>query len=337
MKKTILTVLSGLAVVAASALTSTAADTKVVATGLDNPTGIAVQPETGHLLVASHAGIVRVDPKTGKVTPEVVGNPTDVYGKGPKYNIGPLGIAFMGNNHIVVGGGSRPDGEELVHVYKIGNEAAKEPQKESDAVYTLGPIKAGEQSIKGEGNFYGVAVTEKAIYVTCNGDDTKGWVARAILKDGKPGKLKPFIATKEATEVDAPAPISLSKTGKGLIVGQKGEVNQPGDSLLTAYSQGGKLTKKVETGLNDIVGIAFSPDGKLYVTDFSWIAPENGGLFRASLGKKDATSVKPKKITSLDKPTGIAFGKDGTAYIAVFGTAGDDGKPAGEVVAVSGL
>ncbi len=188
LKKQLALIPGTLALLCVLTVSAQAQKAKTVATGLDNPTGLAVQPETGHLLVASHAGIVRVDPKTGKVTPEVVGNPTDVYGKGPKYNIGPLGIAFMGKNHIVVGGGSRPDGEELVHVYKIGDTAPEKPLKESDAVYTLGPIKAGDQSAKGEGNFYGVVVTDRAIYVTCNGDDTKGWIARSVLKEGKPPK-----------------------------------------------------------------------------------------------------------------------------------------------------
>ena len=54
-------------------------------------------------------------------------------------------------------------------------------------------------------------------------------------------------------------------------------------------------------------------------------------------GKKDSTEAKSKKILGLDKPTAIVFGEDGTAYVATFGTVGDDGKPAGSVIAVSGL
>ena len=337
LKSRIATVLSSLALVAAFALNASAADHKVVAKGLDNPTGLAVQPGTGHVFIASHAGVLRLDPKSGKVTTEIGGypDPTDVYGKGPKYPIGPLGLAFLDAEHLVVGGGSRKDGDELVRVFKVG--ADPKEQKESDAVKTLGPIKPSDDTIKGEGNFYGVAIIGGAIYVTCNGDDTKGWVAKATSKDGKWGKLKLAIATKEATEVDAPGPIAASKSGKAVVVGQIGEVTVEGDSLVTIYSPRGKLQRKLTTSLNDIAGIAYSGSGKLYATDFSWVDASKGALYQLMLGKKEATEAKSKKILDLDKPTAIVFGEDGTAYIAVFGTVGDDGKPAGSVIAVSGL
>ena len=220
----------------------------------------------------------------------------------------------------------------------MGDAAAEKPQKDGDAVKTLGPITASEQTIKGEGNFYGVVAIESGIYVTCNGDDTKGWVAKAGIKDGKVGKLKLAIATKEATEVDAPGPITSTKTGKGIIVGQIGEVTLEGDSLISIYSAAGKLTKNLTTTLNDVAGLAWSPNGKLYATDFSWVDASKGALYQVNLGKMDATAAITKKLLDLDKPTAIAFDKDGNAYIAVFGTAkeGSD-QPAGQIVKVSGL
>lgn len=331
------TALCTVALVAAFALTASAADHKVVASGLDNPTGVAVQPGTGHVFIASHAGVHRLDPKSGKVTAEITGypDPADIYGKGPKYPIGPLGLAFLDAEHLVVGGGSRPDGEEYVRVYKVGAEGKE--QKETDAVKTLGPIKPSDDSIKGEGNFYGVAVVGGAIYVTCNGDDTKGWVAKATSKDGKWGKLRLAIATKEATEVDAPGPIAASKNGRAVVVGQIGEVTVEGDSLLTIYAANGKLIRNLTTPLHDIAGIAYSPGGKLFATDFAWVDAKQGALYQLRPGKKEATAAKATKVMALDKPTGIAFGEDGTAYIAVFGTVGEDGKPAGSIIAVSGL
>jgi hypothetical protein len=341
MLKTRLTALmAGAAITAALSLPAQAAKPahEVVAKGLDNPTGVAVQPGTGHVFIASHAGVHRLDPKSGKLTAEITGYPTDVYGKGPKYNIGPLGLAFLDANHLVVGDGSRVDGEELVRVYKVGNEPAAEPQNEGKPVYTLGPVPAGDQTVKGEGNFYGVAANEGRIFVTCNGDDTKGWVASATVKDGKPGKLKLTIATKEATEVDAPGPVTFTKTGKGVIVGQIGEVNQEGDSLITIYSAGGKLNRKLTTTLNDVAGLAWSSSGKLYATDFSWIDASKGALYLLNLGKQDATAAKATRILDLDKPTGIAFDEEGNAYIAVFGTAAEGSdEPAGQVIKVSGL
>lgn len=309
-------------------------EAKTVVPNLDNPSGVVVQPRTGHVFIASHEGVHRYDPKSGKAQPEIVGYPTDIYGKGPKYKIGPLGLAFLSHELLVVGDGSRPDGEELVRIYQIPAEASAKPQREDAAAYTLGPIVAGEQSALGEGNFYGVACNAGAIFVTCNGDDTKGWVAKALVQGGKPGELQLAFATKVATGVNAPGPITFNPAGDTLVIGQIGAVNVPADSLLTMYDPAtGKLKASLKTGLNDILGLAYSPKtSHLYATDFAWVDPTQGGLFR--LDVKDGT-VKPTKILSLDKPAGLAFDAEGNLYICVLGSAKEGStKPPGALLRI---
>jgi len=335
-----LSVLTLVATVAATSTVAFAQDkivAKTVVVNLENPSGVAIH-EGGHVFAASRYGVYRYDPKTNKVNLEISGYPTDIYGKGPKYNIGPLGVAFLDKDRLIVGDGSRPDGSELVRIYKVGEKFAEKPIKEDAAEATIGPIKAGEQSVKGEGNFYGVAVGGGAIFVTCNGDDTKGWVSKAEIKDGKAGALTPTIATKELTEVDAPVAITFSPDGKELVIGQMGEMNVAGDSLLTFYNPAdGKLTKKLATGLSDIAGLAYSPKTKkLYCTDFSWSDTTKGGLFRLDI---EGDTVKATKILALDKPAGLAFDKEGKLYVAVFGTEkeGDKYSPGTLVVIDAGL
>lgn len=305
---------------------------KIVVVGLENPSGVAIHAGTGDVFVASEVGVYRYKPaekdREKKIHLEIINSlwntTSDVYGKGPMYTIGPLGVAFMDNDQLVVGDGSRKDGDEFVRVYKIDAEDKQhEPIKEESAAFTLGPIKAGDQSAMGEGNFYGVAVGAGAIWATCNGDDTKGWIAKSVIADGKPGALTPAIATKVATNVDAPVPIVFSPDGKDLIVGQMGEVAAPpGDSLLCVYDPAtGMLKKSYKTGLNDLAGLAYNPkNGKLYGTDFSWSDTSKGGLFELTI---EGEEVKPKKILGLDKPTAIAFDKDGKLYVAVFGSLKD--------------
>jgi DNA-binding beta-propeller fold protein YncE len=307
-----------------------AAPQRFFARNLDNPCGIAIQPETGHIFVAEHRGVVRFYPqpqaqadaqgrrRRGRAM-EIDQFPSDIYGKGPMYDIGPLGLAFIDATHLVVGDGSRPDGQELVRIYEVSLTPAERPAPESSAVVTLGPIKAGDLSAMGEGNFYGVALTQDALFVSCNGDDTKGWIARAEIKDGKFGALTPFIATKEAVGVDAPVPLTINKAGE-LVVGQMGEINVPNDSLLTIYDpKTGQLKATYETGLYDIAGLAYSPTtGKLYAVDFAWMAPTEGGLFELTISGDKCTA---RKIMPLDKPTAIAFDPQGNAYITAFGTA----------------
>ena len=314
----------------ADAPTGPATKTSVV--HLDNPSGVCVHGGTGHVFVTSRQGVFRFVPgKPGKIYLEIEGFPTDIYGKGPKYNIGPLGCTLWGTDRLVVPDGSRPDGEELVRVYKIEDAVPGKPRKEDAAEFTLGPIKGtGEgANAKGEGNYYQAVVWNDAIYITSNGDDTKGWVVVSKIADGKPGDLTPTIATKEATQVDAPVAIAVSPDKSQLVIGQMGEVNVPGDALLTMYDKDGKLVKSYKTGLNDITGLAYSPSGKLYATDFAWAeeVKTQGGLFELVI---EGDEVKPKKILGLDRPTALAFDKEGALYITVFGTGKDTGdKPTG--------
>lgn len=303
---------------------------KKLVTNLLNPSGLAIHGETGHVFIANRHGVYRYLPaekdRSKRIAIEIHTPGKDVYGKGPMYDVGPLGVAFLDKDHLVVGDGSRKDGEELVRVYKVGAEAPAEPAKEDSAAHTLGPITAKEGvTAKGEGNFYGVAVGGGAIFVTCNGDDTKGWVSKSVVTDGKPGELLPTIATKEATSVDAPVAITFSPDGKELVIGQMGEMTVPGDSLLTKYDPAtGELKKSYKTGLSDIAGLAYSPKtGKLYATDFSWAKTEDGGLFELVI---EGDEVKANKVMKLDKPAAIAFDKDGNLYVTEFGTAAEGDK-----------
>lgn len=321
--------------------TAQAQDVKVstAAQGLDNPCGVAVQPGTGHVFVSDSGAlrVLRVDVAGKKVDNAITGFPKDVYGKGPMYDIGPLGLAFLDENTLVVGDGGLPDGEELMRTYTVpapGTSIKADQMKQK-----LGPIGPGDESAKGEGNFYGVAVGSRAIYITCNGDDTKGWVSKIDLVNGQPTKLEPFIATKVATNVDAPVGITMDSQGR-IVVGQMGEINLPHDSLLTIYdAASGQMLYNATTGLYDIAALAYSPaSGKLYALDFAWMDEKQGGLFRLDTKiEGDKLTVNAVKVLELDKPTAMAFAPDGTLYVTVFGTAqeGSDVKP-GKLLKITG-
>lgn len=303
-------------------LAAVAQDAKVetVVGGLSNPCGVAVQPETGHVFVADSAAgrVVRV--VDGRLEDVITGYPKDVYGKGPFYDIGPLGLVFLDKNTLVVGDGGFKDGEEFIRIYSVPEAGKPALNFDKDAKAKSGPIAAAD-GIVGEGNMYALAATKAAIYVTCNGDDTKGWVAKVDITGSKFGNLERFIPTKEAVEVDAPVGITISERGE-IVVGQMGEINKPHDSLLTFYSaKTGMKIMNLETGLNDITAVAYSPKTKLlYATDFAWMATTEGGLFRLDSDPRNtATSLKTVKIAGLDKPTAMAFAPDGTLYITVVG------------------
>src|SRR5262245_10966897 len=108
------------ALLVASMAISAEPKTTVVLTGLNNPSGIAIQPETGAIFVSDSAAlrVVRVG-KEGKAEDAITGFTKDIYGKGPMYDIGPLGLAFVDKDTLVVGDGGKKDGEELLRIYKL--------------------------------------------------------------------------------------------------------------------------------------------------------------------------------------------------------------------------
>ena len=154
-----------------------------VAEGLNVPCGVAIQPETGHVFVADSAAgrVVRI--VDGKVEDVIVDFPIDKYGKGPVYPIGPLGLTFIDQKVLAVGGGGYPDAKDKLRVYNVPDVGAAALNADEDDVSAL-ELPATEK-LAGEGNFYGVAFTGDALFVTCNGDDTKGWIARAGVKGAK--------------------------------------------------------------------------------------------------------------------------------------------------------
>jgi hypothetical protein len=95
---------------------------EVIAKGLNNPCGVAIQPETGIVFVADSGNqrVVRVE--DGELVEAITDFPQDVYGKGPKVNIGPLGLAFLSKSTLLVGGGGLPDGEELLRVFELPDD-----------------------------------------------------------------------------------------------------------------------------------------------------------------------------------------------------------------------
>jgi DNA-binding beta-propeller fold protein YncE len=294
---------------------------------LMSPSGLAIQPGTEYVFVSSRFGIYRYDPsykrpEDHKAGIEIDGYPkqVDSFGPGPKYDIGPLGLAFVGPNQLVVGDGSRKLGEDVVRVYKLPSTppAADNWIKEDAAEFTLGPIKSGDESSTGEGDFFGVAVGHDAIWVTCQGDESKGWIAKSEVKDGKPGPLKLTIATKTATQVAGPGPITFTPDGKELVVGLRGDLNsEERDSVIAFFDPAnGSLRRKMNAGLYDVTGLAYSPKTKkLYATDFAWKKPKEGGLFELTV---DGDKMKATRVVALEKAAALAFNPAGHLYLTVY-------------------
>lgn len=336
MRYWVITVAAVISVVSAVGLV-VAADPQVsvVLNGLYNPCGLAIQPETGDLFVSDSGSlrVIRVG-RDGKAHDVITGFTKDIYGKGPMYDIGPLGLLFLSRQILVVGDGGKPDGEELLRIYRLPDDGSVLNADQHIKAFNLPPTENGP----GEGNFYGLAFCNQSIFVTSNGDDTKGWIARCAVKDNDYGPYERAIATKEAVNVDAPVAITVDSRGN-LVVGQMGEINVPNDSLLTFYNaKTGQLLANYPTGLHDITALAYHPKtGRLYATDFAWLDVAQGGLFELVAERKEGqTKVVARKIVPLMKPTAMAFDSDGNLYVTVIGDAKEGQDPkVGQLLKIS--
>src|SRR5207249_443644 len=179
---------------------------------------------------------------------------------------------FADKNTLVVGEGGQDDGVDLVRIYTVGPQALPKGKvrQAADMRSFSTPILPGPESNKGEGNFYGIAILGATVFVTCNGDDTKGWIARLELDLKKPAPLSltPFIKSKVLTDTNAPMGATITPDGKLLVCQYGGNTALP-DSLLCFYNPvTGSLEKKLKPGLRDLTGVAYSPKtGKLYGVD----------------------------------------------------------------------
>lgn len=309
---------------------------ETVLEGLNNPSGVAIQPETGHIFVADSGALRILRVVEGKAEEVITDFPKDVYGKGPFYDIGPLGLLFLDKDTLVVGGGGLTDGKEMLRVFKL--PAAGEAPIKADQLHGDAKILAGNEDIPGEGNFYAMAKGTKGIYVTCNGDDDKGWISMATLQEDY--KLKDFnrsIATKEEIGVDAPVAITISPQ-RHIVVGQMGEITGEADSQLTFYSEDREMLRNFKLDLHDITSLVYSPiRRRLFCTDFNWQDPEKGGLYKIVKTRNKAL-CETKLMVTLKKPTAMAFNSVGDAFVTLAGTTSEGAsEPDGQLVVIRKL
>ena len=319
-------------------------------TGLDNPCGVVIRNPIAdgapyEIFVAeSGAGrILRVtSDKPSELIPAVTGIPVDSYGDAekdePEYRIGPLGMVFMTQTKLVVGTAGLPQGEDLIVVYSLPADGSPLAYDQQD--HAVGPIPVGPKTTSGEGNYYGLAKTDDALFVTSNGDDDEAWVLKARITANKLFDLQPFIATKRLVGTTGPtaATVNPKKNSHYLVISQMADLEKERDSLITFYSpQSGKLAMNLQTGLYDISGLAYSPTDNLYAVDVVRADPALGGVYRIDAAQVEGrASCRAAKIASAERPTALAFGPDGAMYVTALGTRqAPDGEPTGVLLKIT--
>lgn len=303
---------------------------EVIADDLRNPCGVAVHPVTGEIWISESAGAKILRVENAQVREAIVGFETETYGRSPGYQIGPLGIAFVNSQQLLVGEGGRTAGQDRLMMFAVSS--AKKSPDDADCTTML---KADQMPF--EGNFHGVTVVGDSVFATSHGDDTNGWIVRAEFKDGKLGVCRRFAGTSNLN-VHAPTAITTTPDGN-LLISLFGETNVRNDSAIVELDIQGRIVSEYFTGLNDVTGIAFHPSSKkLYAVDFSWIDVREGGLYELTDLDSVSRKCKARKICSLSHPTAMAFDDEGNLWVAVVGNnSSDPNKYNGQLLKITGL
>lgn len=307
---------------------------EVVATGMLNPCGIAIQPSTNTVYVcdSGHGKIVRlVDSKLQDV---ISGFAIETYGSNPGYKIGPLGIAFFTEDTLLVGEGGLPAGKDCLMSFRLSDKPRLRKECKSQSV--LGPSPSNQEMIP-EGNFYGLAIQQNYVFVTSHGDDQTGWIARAEMNDAQISNFQRFTRTNE---LNVHGPTAIVNTVNGnLQVSMFGETNVRNDGAIFEMSPAGKQISCYFTGLSDMTAIAYHPKNhQLYALDFSWIDKSKAGLFKLDSFDSNSQKCAATKVCDLNHPTAMAFDETGTLWVTEAGqSTSGTAKPSGRLLKITGL
>jgi len=313
------------------------ADAKLetVVSGLTNPAGIALQPETGVVFVAdSGAGrVCRI--VDGKLEAVIEGSPTESSGEGGRA-VGPLGLVFVDKQTLAVGDGGYKSGEDTVRIFKLPTESMKALEYEQGATTKLKPV-ASRTTQTVNGDFSTLALAKHGLYAINAGGS--GTVLKAGLKGTKFSELEPVIDVAQKVEGVKVSAITLSSRGEVVLGLHSSSADSPGCKIVFFSAKSNESLLQLETALSSISALAYSPKtGLLYALGSAADEPTKFGLFRLD---SDTTSglqrIKSTRIASLDQPNAMAFDKEGTAYITVGKADAGSDRPSGAVVKIGGL
>jgi hypothetical protein len=317
--------------------------------GLDQPTSVALRPGSENLgaaeLFVSESGAGRVlrltvdDPS--KSRPVVSGFPIAESSDLPATRVGPLGLAFLSRNRLAVGTGGLGPGADVVRVYNVSDAAAELAYDASD--HAAGPVPASDRSADGEGAYWSLAASERAMFVVPRRGDAQGWVLKATLDANRIADLAPMVAVRDLAGAPAPGAVAVDPRPQlhYLVVGTRGAATAEPDARITMVSPlSGALALNMNTGLRDIAALAYSPAPSfdLYAADDSQAEPAAGGVYRIEAVQVDGrSSCRAVKIASAARPTSIAFTSDGAMFVTALGepAAGDAAAPAGVLLKIT--
>jgi hypothetical protein len=321
--------------------------TEVIATGLNNPRGIAIAPN-GDLYVAEagsggdefcHVGptgprcfgttgaIVRIDPRRGTIEDVVTGLPS-VAGADGSGAGGPHDVSFQGqgNLFVTIGWGGEPDLREELEDYS--GTMAVLGRVTADGTYTIVSDIASFENDENpdedlpDSNPYGVLALPGKTIVADAG-------ANALFEVRANGAIRTLAVFDEQPFPGGPprdaVPTTVVRGGDGAYYVSQltgGPFSIGAANVFRVPAEGGD-PEVVLSGFTNVIDIAFAPDGSLYVLQ---IAEPLFNFGAAKLIRVSPDGTRTTLAVSLFAPGGLAIAKDGTIYVTNFSIAPGGGQ-----------
>jgi DNA-binding beta-propeller fold protein YncE len=335
-------------ITAISAVPVLAAD--VIATGLNNPRGIALAPD-GDLYVAeagtggngpcipssdgttpcfgTTGSITRVHLRTGGQERIATGFPS-LAGPTGGGAIGPAGISFQGqgNGYIAVGLGSNPAfrsqlgpvGADMAH------EARMQPNGKWSPQADLGTFEMTNNPAGGpvDTDPFGIlALPGKQIVADAGGNDlleiaANGRIQTLAVFPDQFVPAPPFLGLPPGTNIPAepvPTTVVLGPDGAYYVGQLTGFPFQPGSANIYRVSPQGGIPTVAYSGFTNIISIAFGPDGSLYVLEISKNGLLSGNPAGALIKVLPNGTRTELAAGQLSMPGGLVLSSDGTLYV----------------------
>lgn len=329
---------------------STAATITTVATGLDNPRGLAFGPEGGLYVAEAGKGgagpcvsgaegencfgmsgaITRIDLKEKKQERIATGFGSVAAPDG-SFALGPHDIAFLGrgNASIVIGLGNDPR-KRVADFGAGGAGLAQLATMPASGKWRLDvDLGAYETSANPDGGFidddpYAVLdLPGKRIVVDAGGNDllqvnANGKITTLAVFPDRMVDAPPFLGLPPGTKIPmqaVPTTVLLGGDGKYYVGQLTGFPFPPGGAKIYRVPANGGTPEVYLEGFTNIIDIAASADGSLYVLEISKNGLTSGDMTGALIRvapNGTRTEIAPGALTA---PGGVAIGPDGNLYV----------------------
>jgi hypothetical protein len=296
----------------------------VIAEGLNRPGGIAIHPADQTLFVAEYGAKRVVKIVDGKTAEIAVGFPEHSH-NWMKAAGGPVSLDFLNPNWILVGTTAEKEKPMQIRGFDLSKIVDDKPL-EFDAAPAI--LEIGSDEAKLEGQVNGVLATESSVFIAGERAEQKSFIARVAQSAAAPETIELMIPENEDSEewLGSPRAMAVSVPEGYLALIQQSDSG----SKLCFYSTEGEANGDFETGLKNVVAMAYGPNrGRLYLAD-----RETQAIYKLIESDNDA-GCESVKVHELPNVTDMQFNADGELLVSTLGeTVGDD---SGQIIKLIGL